>query len=1074
MNPRPRLFRSLYHYRRTHVGVLLATALCTAVLSGALLTNSSVERTLQLTASMGLGTTEFALASPDRLLGVGTAMAMESRLERRTAGLLSLRGSAGFGQDRVHDIHVIGATPDFFSLSPSGSPVAEPADGTIYLNEKLSRSLGAAVGDEVVLRIHNPQAMPIDAPLSTAEGSSVAVRVRVAKVLGADEFGNFNLRISQIPPMNVFIGYGFLSSLLGLDGRINTILVGGGGDKNSDLGVVESTFSEVFPAVDAGLYARPYAGGTEVLSDRIFIDPAIEELGGDALLTYFADRIVYKPKSGGEKDIPYSFVTALDQPGISSGLGNDGIVLNRWAASDLGAAPGDIITLEYRILNEEGELRPESRSFVLRNVIAIETDHRLFVPEYPGIAGVDNCSDWEPGFSIDVRRIRDKDEAYWDEYGGSPKAFVSRSAGIQMWGNVYGNSTALRFPSGTIDGPPLGFIGDRIDPKSLGLSFTAVMADRQGATGGGVDFGQLFIGLSMFLVCAAVILTGLFFSLSFQARSSELGLLTALGVPRSRILRSLLGEHGVIGIVGSVLGLGFGVAYNKLLLYGLETVWNDAVRLERIVQHVSAKTVVPSILSGFAISLVVGYVGMRRRLRDSPVRLLEGVRAPAFGPGTRGNRRVLFFAAVAAVIAVGVVISGIFGKATSRSALFLVSGMLLLVSGTAFFSVWMERSEGRTRWPKGSGLSISKLGFKNATRRRTRSLTTAVLFAAGILIITAVGANRGGTLSNLSERGSGTGGFLLLGEAAVPVREFPYSVSAVPFKVLEGDDASCLNLNRVSKPRLLGVDPALLSGRFSFDTIPAGKADPWSLLEEELGDGIIAGVADQTVLTWGLGINVGDELVYQDDSGDVLRVRLVASLENSIFQGSVIVSRRNIARHFPSVSGSRFFLIDGTRGEEGVVAESLERQTRPYGIDFVSTAERLGEYYSVENTYLTIFMMLGGLGILLGAFGLGVAAARNVYENRGELGLLLAVGYRLASVRRLIFTEHLVPLIGGAGIGVVSALVSVLPALISNNGLPIGFLSVTIAAIVFSGAGSIMLAVRRIHTGGLLSALREE
>ena len=39
-------------------------------------------------------------------------------------------------------------------------------------------------------------------------------------------------------------------------------------------------------------------------------------------------------------------------------------------------------------------------------------------------------------------------------------------------------------------------------------------------------------------------------------------------------------------------------------------------------------------------------------------------------------------------------------------------------------------------------------------------------------------------------------------------------------RVREGDDASCLNLNRAQKPRLLGVKPELLTDRFTFAKRP--------------------------------------------------------------------------------------------------------------------------------------------------------------------------------------------------------------------------------------------------------------
>ena len=71
----------------------------------------------------------------------------------------------------------------------------------------------------------------------------------------------------------------------------------------------------------------------------------------------------------------------------------------------------------------------------------------------------------------------------------------------------------------------------------------------------------------------------------------------------------------------------------------------------------------------------------------------------------------------------------------------------------------------------------------------------------------------------------------------------------------------------------------------------------------------------------------------------------------------------------------------------------LEETLSDYGFDAASTAERLASYHRVENTYLSTFQMLGGLGMLLGTLGLAAVLLRNVFERRRELALLRAVGY---------------------------------------------------------------------------------
>ena len=72
----------------------------------------------------------------------------------------------------------------------------------------------------------------------------------------------------------------------------------------------------------------------------------------------------------------------------------------------------------------------------------------------------------------------------------------------------------------------------------------------------------------------------------------------------------------------------------------------------------------------------------------------------------------------------------------------------------------------------------------------------------------------------------------------------------------------------------------------------------------------------------------------------------------------------------------------------------------------MSTADNLAAFHRVENTYLSTFQALGGLGLLLGTLGLGAVLLRNVMERRKELALLRAVGYRPEHLRTMVIAEN--------------------------------------------------------------------
>jgi hypothetical protein len=322
-----------------------------------------------------------------------------------------------------------------------------------------------------------------------------------------------------------------------------------------------------------------------------------------------------------------------------------------------------------------------------------------------------------------------------------------------------------------------------------------------------------------------------------------------------------------------------------------------------------------------------------------------------------------------------------------------------------------------------------------------------ILFALGTFLVVSTGSNKLDLFANAEDKSSGTGGFAFFAETTMPVlynlnndekraEEGIYEdFSAVQFRQVEGDDASCLNLNRISQPAILGVDPESLSGRFTFATRMDGLEvdDPWTALNQEFDDGSIPAIADQTVIQWGLGKKVGDELLYQNEQGDTLRLKLIAGTAPSIFQGYVIISNENFLDNYPSNSGSNVFLIDGPPEKQEQIAEELQTVFRDYGWQMESTAKRLVEFYSVTNTYLSIFLALGALGLMLGTIGLAVILARTIIERRREIGLMQAIGFQNRQLFGLLFREYLFLLLAGVLIGFLTAVIATLPAFLSAN-----------------------------------------
>src|SRR5262249_17243357 len=173
----------------------------------------------------------------------------------------------------------------------------------------------------------------------------------------------------------------------------------------------------------------------------------------------------------------------------------------------------------------------------------------------------------------------------------------------------------------------------------------------------------------------------------------------------------------------------------------------------------------------------------------------------------------------------------------------------------------------------------------------------------------------------------------------------------------------------------------------------------------------------------------GGEVTVTDQEGRPVRLRIVGLLQDSVFQSELLLSDKNFQKLYPRIEGYRFFLVGGPLDRLGEVKKTLEKALADYGVVMTPSRERLETYLAVENTYLATFQALGGLGLLLGALGLAVVLLRGVWERRGELALLRALGFRRSVLGWLVLAENAYLLIAGVLIGTGAALLSVAPHL---------------------------------------------
>jgi ABC-type antimicrobial peptide transport system permease subunit len=1115
--------RNLTHYWRTNLAVILGVATAVAVLAGALLVGDSVRGSLRDLALARLGRTDLVITASgffrERLADDLQSHAQFAANFNGACPIVALESVVTRDENnaRAGGVQVYGVDERFWKFH--GANVRTPEGNDVLVSEALARELGAKQGDTLILRIEKPSAIPAESLHGRKDDLGRTVRLTMREILPANSLGEFSLRPQQGSVRAVFVELKRLQRNLEQDGKANAILLSAKTDQARQS--AEAMLKDRFTLADLGLKLRALESQraislesdsaviSDALADRAKAAAANLNLPVESFLTYLANAI-----RAGDREIPYSLVTGVD---FDAAPESSSVMLNEWAARDLGAKPGDELTFEYYVWKDEGGLDTKQARFKLGRVLTMEglAADRDLAPEYPGITEAKSLADWDPPFPIDLSRVRDIDEEYWDKYRTTPKAFIPLAAAQRLWGARYGRLTSIRiFPAPGADLTAAlqsydAALRKTLDPVEMGFSAQSVKEQSLQASRGATDFGEYFTYFSFFLVVSALLLTTLFFKLGVEQRLREIGLLRAIGFSTKQIRSLFLREGLALAALGSVVGSIGAVAYGSLMMFGLRTWWVGAVGTTSLALRVTPQSLLIGALSGIATALICVWWTLRSLRRSSPRSLLTGSVEESFGErGTRGNSRtrgmfrlfrlfrvfrVPIFGGLGVVLLIAAALN-LIGQAGG----FFGAGTLLLIAILFLWSSWLRSDKKRTIQGQGAW-PMARMGFRNATARPGRSVLCIALIASAAFIIVSVDAFRRDGRASESVRNSGSGGYPLMAESLLPVVHDPNSeqgrdelnlnddklagVQITRFRLRPGDDASCLNLYQPRNPRILGAPEGFIrESRFAFQSSLAQTAEekaspqnPWTMLNANPGEGIIPVAGDANSLTYVLHLKLGDELAINASNGAPVRLRVVAALADSIFQGELLMSEANFKKLFPDQEGYRFFLIDGAPEKSSEIAAALEDKLSDFGFDAIGTEEKLAGFHQVENTYLSTFQALGGLGLLLGTLGLATVLLRNVLERRREMALMRAVGYQSSHLSLMVIAENALLLGCGLLTGVLCALLAIIPALVARGGrLSAVSLGLLLLAVLLTGLAASLVAVRAAVRSPLLPALRAE
>jgi putative ABC transport system permease protein len=578
----------------------------------------------------------------------------------------------------------------------------------------------------------------------------------------------------------------------------------------------------------------------------------------------------------------------------------------------------------------------------------------------------------------------------------------------------------------------------------------------------------LVFGFISLFVGAFIIFNTL--SITVAQRTKEFGLLRMIGASRRQVLRSVILEAIVIGLVASIIGIAAGFGLSK----GINALFTaTGVDLPSAGTVFAARTVIVAMLVGVVVTTLAGLGPALRATRIAPVAALrEGSVDPARKRGKVGWAVTI----LALVGGIGLVVYGVTGNHDASTVLSSMGGgSLLLFIGVALIAPTIAKpmAAGIGQVTARLGGSAGRLARDNAMRNPHRTATTAAALMIGIALVTFVAVLGAGL------RDSFTG-------SLKDTIQSNYVVTApdgwTPFSPGAADKLAADDRVQTSTIR---EDQVLAFG----DKEPIDSVDEnaGTLLKFDWQDGSNASfgelgpndaiVSDKFAEKHGL--EVGSPIPATTPSGEKLKLTVSAISDppefNPLGLGDIMVAERTFEGVFPEAKLRYVFV-------EGDVAESELSSTVAQFPDakvwtIAAYADDQGKQF---DQFLNMLYVLLALSVIVSLFGIVNTLVLSVFERTRELGMLRAVGMTRRQTRRMIRHESVITSVIGAVLGIAIGvfLSALVVKALEDEGvsfsLPAGTLVAFMVVAIVAGVLAAILPARRAARLNVLNALQYE
>jgi putative ABC transport system permease protein len=565
------------------------------------------------------------------------------------------------------------------------------------------------------------------------------------------------------------------------------------------------------------------------------------------------------------------------------------------------------------------------------------------------------------------------------------------------------------------------------------------------------------------------------FSITVAQRITEFGMLRTLGASRGQILRSVVSEATVIGLLGALVGIAGGFLIAILLKALFQAIGVDLPTTDLVL---NSRTVIVSLLVGVLVSVGSSLIPALRSTRVPPIAALH---AEIAVPSKRRRLLNALLAALLGVVGMGMIVAGLFGGADGDAAAGLMGvGAVLFVIAVSLFSPALVRPLAALAGAPMERLRrlTGRLARENAQRNPGRTAITAAALMIGLALVAFVTIFAAGLKDSISNAVDDT----FQGDLVIQNTDGFSPIPPAAAKAAEREPGVELVAS------LRGIEAGLDGDKVRVNALSANAGDVFELEWEEGGPEVLRGLQDgeaviEDSLASSHNLAVGDSFRLLSQAGVQPSFRVAGIYESDVeIVGKVLVTQAVMARDFGQTQDT----IDFVRLERDVGADEVQQRLegvmeRQFPTAEVVNQQELKELYENQvNQLLGLIYALLALAIVISLFGIANTLALSIHERTRELGMLRAIGMSRRQVRTMVRYEAVITALIGAILGMVLGLIfAVLIAQpLKDEGFVLSFpIDQLVVLLVLAGLAGVLAAIlpaRRASRLDVLQSLQYE